>query len=478
MMQRGPSTVDWMLPPEAPGPSPGDFEDRWNVAPERQMSVPEAYRMAGLAGVDTYDQPSSYRHPDFPWTADDKAAREEAKLAPQRAAIDKQYRAWGGQDPAAAGRILDFQMAAQDMLVPKSAGDVAMMLPVARAGRAVLGGLAALDSDEAQAGTRDPRLWSAISKTKLRKPLDEMAHQYTDIRAPVPKFISPEQLLGGYGVFTPWDLSAANKTLTHVDDVKLDRPVRLHGGVGFPEANPGMAAASEQAISRRLDNQAAALAETGKPVYIMPMTMSPQSIDASHHVADPISQLVKTAKIKRDDVTAFNNLMRAGVPDWVSIKSPKFEDYINSLQGGMTTKSDMAKLMATAEWQGKGFPDVASIRHATSEPALIEQPRNTVGMAISRYIPGQGLLQTTHPSYPKGVAGQYMGQLAELVPFEAAAPDIAKGLEAYNAANKAMGKKVVSTPAYHVQKPHKGVPTSQYFDDQWLENMMKLQGER
>ncbi len=472
--------TDWMLPP---GHRDEDtsFAGRWSPL-DPAMKPAEAYRLGGLAATEQYDPtPEGYAPFDRQRAADIRAATEREKRAAEEAP-------WRAKLPASL-RDIDFEQAAAadkliaDLVIPQSPLDVGLTIaggPIG--GKALKAGALALgamfEPSEAEAGVRDPRLWSAISKTMLRKPLDEMAHQYTDVRAPVPTFVHPEQLLGGYGVFTPWDLSAANKTLTHVDDQKLARPVRLHGGVGFPEANPGMAAASEQAISRRLDNQAAALAETGKPVYIMPMTMSPQGIDASHHVADPLSQLVQTAKIKRDDVTAFNDMMREHVPDWVSIKSKNFPDYINNLKGGMTTKALMADRMALAEWQAKGFPDVAAVRHATSEPALIELPRNTAGMAISRYMPGQGLLETTHPSYPKGVAGQYMGQLAELVPFEAAAPDIAQGLAQYNAANKALGKKVASTPAYHLQKPHEGVPTSQYFDDEWLDNIMKLREER
>jgi hypothetical protein len=93
-------------------------------------------------------------------------------------------------------------------------------------------------------------------------------------------------------------------------------------------------------------------------------------------------------------------------------------------------------------------------------------------MAISRYTPGQGLLETTHPSFKWGVAGQHIGQLASLRPFEDFAPTIAQGLAAKNAANLAAGKKVAITPAYHMGRPTQGVPTEQYFDQRWLDNIM------
>ena len=44
--------------------------------------------------------------------------------------------------------------------------------------------------------------------------------------------------------------------------------------------------------------------------------------------------------------------------------------------------------------------------------------------------------------------------------------------------NMAAGKSQVITPAYHMGKPSPGVPTEQYFDDQWLEGVMKRLGER
>jgi len=333
---------------------------------------------------------------------------------------------------------------------------------------------------------RDPNLWSPISDVKLRKPLAEMEHRYTDIRTPETKIISPEDMVGGHLILTPSDLSLANRTLTHVDNTKLGRPVVAQGGVGFPEANPGMAWASEAPIARKLDNQAARLAETGKPVYIAPMTMSPTGIDASHHVAEPLSQLVQQAPIKRADAKAFNELMQSHieatrgkrtkeeVPDWVSINSPKFQEYISNLQGGMKTKAYMAEKMGLADWQKRGMPDVAAVRHAMTVPELIDVPRNTSGMAISRYIPGQGLLDTAHRSYSKGVAGTSLGQWPDLVPFDVAAPTIAEGLAKKNAENLAAGKTTAIQPRYHMEKPTAGVPTSQVLDQEWLDRIMKF----
>ncbi len=452
--------------------------NRWPDEP----SAADAYHMGGLAATDQYS-PTTYA----PFDAYDRAQQAQHRDERQQQAIQRSAdvaRGLSGQHgpadirPVVGGmRMADM---AGEMLAPDDVLGATTLFNPVRIGRKAIPAAtgAILGSDTAEAGgARDPRLWSPISTTKLRKPLDEMEHRFTDVRKPVPRFVNPEDLVGGYGIFTPWDLSRTGVTATHIDNNPLQRAVKAYGGVGFPEANPGMAAASETPISRRLDNQAARLtAETGKPVYIMPITMSPSGIDASHHVADPLSQLVQTAKITKKDAKAFDEVMRENVPDWVSIKNKRFQDYINNLQGGMTTKALMADRMALAQWQAKGFPDVAAVRHAMSEPTLIDQPRNTTGMAISRYIPGQGLLDVDHPSYPKAVAGQHMGQLASLVPFEKAAPSIAEGLAAYNAKNAVLGKRA-STPAYHLQKPHEGVPTAQYFDNEWADNLRRLWGD-
>jgi hypothetical protein len=360
-------------------------------------------------------------------------------------------------------------------------------------GRAAKGGARALAEGmgeiadlarKAAAKAADP-LWSPYSSVKLKEPLDPSGHKYTDQRFPVPKFINPEKLVGGHMLFTPWDRAAGNKTLTHVAGQELDKPVPLHGGPSFPEANPGLGAASEAAISRRIDNEAKKLADKGETVYMGPTTMSHTGVDASHHVAAPVSQLVQRAPITKEHAAEFDAVMQAyrdsirgkrtkeQVPDWTSINSPHFQDYIANLAGGMTTKTKMAETMAQKYWQDKGFPNIAAIRQAVSEQGLEGLPTDTFGMAISKYIPGQGLIDTTHPSYSKGVAAQHMGQLASLVPFHVVAPTIAAGLAEKNAANKALGKKVAITPAYHFQKPIEGVPLTQKLDDQWLEQFMR-----
>ena len=194
------------------------------------------------------------------------------------------------------------------------------------------------------------------------------------------------------------------------------------------------------------------------------------------------------APIAKADADAFNDMMRKKLtvyekdgttikkaPNWVNIEDPGFPEFIRNLKGGMTTKALMAERMALAEWQGKGFPDVAAIRHAMTDPGLIDVPRNTWGMNISRYTPGQGLLETTHPSYSKGVAGQHMGQLAKLAPYELGMPDAAAGIAEANRINKELGKKSVIQPAFHSGKPIEGVPRAQYLDQQWLDNLMKQQ---
>ena len=355
------------------------------------------------------------------------------------------------------------------------------------AGRIGMGTALTLDPSPAEGAGIDPRLWSRLSSVKLRKPLDEMQHTYTGLTHPTPRIIQPEQLLNETGLFVPWDISRTGGAVTHIDGNALARAVALHGGPGFPQANPGLAGASEHAISSRLDNEAAKITErTGKPPLIIPFTMGGSGVDASSHVASPLSQMVRVAPVAKVDMEEFNATMRAAVEEmekkkknpalrkvWKDTTEPDFEDYIDNMQGGMKVKSLMAKVMEQKKWQDKGFPNVAAVRHAVSEPNLIDLPTDTAGMTVSRYTPGKGLIDTSHPDYPKGVAGEHMGQLATLAPFNVFAPSISEGLAVKNAANKAAGKKVAISPAYHLGKPSEGIPTSQHFDDQWLENYLR-----
>jgi hypothetical protein len=342
---------------------------------------------------------------------------------------------------------------------------------------ATAAGLFGISATEAEAGKFDPRLWSSVSNTKLVKPLDEMEHVTSTLRVPAPKFVDPQKMLGGWLLPHGSDLSATNREVQAIDlgqgASKLDYPVTAHGGIGFPEANPGMAWASQRGAARALDNRALALAETGKPVYTMPFTMAGTGIDASHHIADPAAQLVQQAPISSKNRGAFNDMMRESIPDWVNTGSKKFRDYITSRDTPMGAKTLMADRMALKEWQDKGFPNIGAIRHAMSDEGLLDVPRNTMGMSISRYTPGQGLLKSSHPTYDSAIAGEHQGQWAHLTPFDVAAPDIAAALAERNARNMAAGKKVAIQPYKHFEKPTSDVPTAQYMDDKWLEGIMR-----
>lgn len=320
---------------------------------------------------------------------------------------------------------------------------------------------------------RDPRMWSPLSKLKLQKPIDELEHSFTGKPVAKPPVIDPASLVGQYGYFTPTDLSATGRTVTAIDNVKLGTPIRQHGGVGF-QKETGLGWASEPSVARKMDRQIAEFADKG-PVNIIPFTMAPQAIDASHHVAQPLSQLLTQAPITRANAAAFDEYMRGIRPDWVGIKKPNFPDYIANMEKGMKAKRAMAQEMEKARWSSKGFPNVAAVRHAMSDMSLVDLPRYSTGMSIARYEPGQGLVSTSHPSYSRGVAASKqvpVSRVAEPVPFEIFAPDIAAGLDAVNARNRAAGKKGTISPRYHMEKPTEGVPLVQEFTPQWLEQFM------
>lgn len=417
--------------------------------------------------------------PEYTYADYVKEYRAAMKSPEKRAALDRMaqetavreayQRSAGEAEARAVQTRRDYTPEQRQIIPPEATYDIPL-------DRQIVDTRRMLNPQEARAeAPRDERMWSPLSKLKLQKPIDELEHSYRGKPVAAPPVIDPASLVGQYGYFTPSDLSATGRTVTSIDRIKLDRPIRQHGGIGFQQET-GLGWASEPSVARKMDRQIAEIAEkTGKPVNIIPFTMAPQAIDASHHVAEPLSQLLAQAPITRANAAAFDEYMKAIRPDWVGIKKPGFVDYVANMEKGMKAKREMAQEMEKARWSSKGFPNVAAVRHAMSDLSLIDLPRNTTGMSIARYEPGQGLIDTSHPSYSRGVAASKqvpVGRLAEPVPFNVFAPDIAAGLDAANARNLAMGKKVKIEPRYHMEKPTEGVPIVQEFTPQWLDRFM------
>ena len=159
-----------------------------------------------------------------------------------------------------------------------------------------------------------------------------------------------------------------------------------------------------------------------------------------------------------------------GVADWPGIGDPSLADYLARAPGANSAR--FAKELDKAWVQQAGGPSVAEVRHAVTDPRLLDVPTGASGLSISKLEPGLPMItkgQTEHPSYFKGgkgaeLPGRYIGGLGTSVPKEVMFPEMIK-------AYADMGY----SPAqydYLMARGVKGAPESQRADQRWLDGIM------
>jgi hypothetical protein len=267
-----------------------------------------------------------------------------------------------------------------------------------------------------------------IGQNKLRIPLEQMQAGYTGERTMKPaQQVSIEDLQGGTIIPLVGDRTLAGKQLASVNETPLSSPVNLQGGANFARDNPDVWASKRGAITNYA-NRINAAAEKG-PVYLVHAAMGGRSGDFSRMMAEALLRQVPGSKIPKKAIAAFDKTMKGAYgdygpdPNWPGLAKAQEGDWLDVAPGVQRTK--MAQIMESAPMQQAGFPDVPSTRSAISEPVLRDLPSGTMGLAVSRAIPGSGQIVTDpavrHPTYDTNLRGQYMGELP-LTPRDALLP--------------------------------------------------------
>lgn len=194
-MMRNPMT-DWMLPPDE-GES-GEFERRWNVAPDRQKTLSDVFQQAGMPYMERYREPLPHetRRRDERLAAEQRLANAPDVLP--RAGPDWLYKEtpdpFGGRfkaSPRVQQDIESIGALGASFVVPQSAWDIpgAVLLPLKGVSAATkVMGLAAphvLEPDEAEAAGLTPRQAMKLRKARAQR-MGGVADQSTYNELPLP----------------------------------------------------------------------------------------------------------------------------------------------------------------------------------------------------------------------------------------------------------------------------------------------------
>lgn len=344
--------------------------------------------------------------------------------------------------------------ATRDIAAPQTPLDVGMTaagLPgLGKFGKlaSMLGGML-LQPSEAEAGPATkivkygaalPRLLSdafhGFSAIRTGKPIEEYSSKIVGMPQINRPLIDPQSLVGKEAIFLPADRSGAGGTLTHVGDTKLTVPQPQEGGPDYSYLHagsplPGGATrqwANAAPVSSGLVNLGNQIIDRGREPVLMTMALGKRAVDSSRQMVNPALDLAKQQTMTRAGATSLNEQM-AGVqrnnnfPGW---RSPYLQEWLDDPATSGSVRSALMKMLDTSAMYKAGAPDLGELRHAITDPRLLETPAGSAGLTVAPFDPSLGVIpDSLHSTYPTSVAAQgSAGTLGGSIPWHVAAPDI------------------------------------------------------
>lgn len=219
------------------------------------------------------------------------------------------------------------------------------------------------------------------------------------------------------------DRTAAGGKLVGIDDVAFNRPVELMGGQDYMFNNPGQVWASAQGPVKQLMQQAAEIKQvTGKDPLYMPWRMAPTGGDFAAMTGETMLAYADAAMGKTQK-KQLDRSIKKFLPDWSGVSDPaSVEQFRNAPD--KTRKA--IKQMMDVNFRDKGGLNIGGARLAVSDPAQLAAQEGGV-MNVGEIFAGRPMvMESGHPSYPRGVPGQGLGTLAEDRNIFELLPEVAK----------------------------------------------------
>jgi hypothetical protein len=206
------------------------------------------------------------------------------------------------------------------------------------------------------------------------------------------------------------DRTAAGGKLVGINDVRFNRPVELIGGQDYMFNNPGQVWASAQGPVKQLMGQAAEIKQaTGKDPLYIPWRMAPTGGDFAAMTGETMLAYADSAMGKMQK-RSLDKSIKKMIPDWSGVSDPaSVEQFRNA--SDKTRKA--IKQMMDVNFRDTGGLNIGSARLAVSDPAQLAAQEGGV-MNVGEIFAGRPMImESGHPSYPRGVPGQGIGTLAE-----------------------------------------------------------------
>ena len=255
----------------------------------------------------------------------------------------------------------------------------------------------------AKVGEFDPRFDPRAKEQERLKNLTTTVESTQNIAAPKVSLVDYE---GRPFITSMSDRTAAGGDLLKINDVNLNRPVGLLGGQDYMFNNPGQVWASAQGPVKQLMQAADVLKQTTgqNPLYI-PWRMAPTGGDFATMTGETMLSYAESAMSKTDK-KALNKTIKEFIPDWKGVDSPEsikqFRDAPDAVRKAVMNQMDVS-------FRDVGGLNIGEARLSVADPKQLVAPDAGI-MNIGEIFADQPMImQSGHPSYPRGVPGQGLG---------------------------------------------------------------------
>tara|TARA_R110000868_G_scaffold21274_3_gene88441 strand:- start:2948 stop:4372 length:1425 start_codon:yes stop_codon:yes gene_type:complete len=240
------------------------------------------------------------------------------------------------------------------------------------------------------------------------------------------------------------DRTSAGYSLTGINNTQLDNPIYMHGGQDymFDQRNAGQVWASDPNVVESLRQRAQELKkQTGQDPIMLPWRMSPSGGDYATMTTDAMLEynrkMLDPASAKKIDTLIREKGVRItkknadGVSYPVDIKVPDFKGVLNpeTAQQVANFSGDQRKaIQQIMDTYGRDAGGISrgEARLAVTDLTQYNAPAGGLQNAGIIYPDSNIILDSGHPTYSAGLAGEGVGRLKEDVMVHQLLPQVVK----------------------------------------------------
>lgn len=221
--------------------------------------------------------------------------------------------------------------------------------------------------------------------------------------------------LEGEGLLTSIsDKTQGGRLLTKINEQTLKNPVNMRGGMNYmmdkENIKLGNLWANDQSgVNKHMNKFDDLRRQTGKDPIFAPFTMQPTGGDFSHQTTETMFAYADTV-LSQADKKELNKKLKEAIPEWKGFNSPETPKVINNLNERQRNK---ARQIMDRDFRNKGGLSVGESRIVNTDPDLMNKEAMRFHN-FGRMSGGQGY--GNHPSYPRSIKGEPIGQIKEDFP--------------------------------------------------------------